>query len=173
MPRRKVRLEKRTRDYIRAGIDEFVQHNIPITSIDVSRMFIGAAFVAYEKGIPEVYWFEIQVTEWKTRSMSTNWTPEPAFHNRVRGVPTFFGKGEGWQAYIASNPRHIHEASEKEAITTINDIMNLQFTYTPTEVGPPYAIAIFRPNRKLRWIECGECNAAPQEKVSQKTKKIK
>ncbi len=160
-------LEKRTRDYVRAGIDELVQYNFPITPVDVSRMFIGAAFVAYENGIPAVYWFEIQVTDWKTRSMSTNWTPEPAFLNRVRGVPTVLGKGEGWRAYIASNPRHIHEAAEDEAIATISDILNRQVAYSPSEVGPPFAIVLLKPDGELKWIKDGECKP-PLKKEAQK-----
>ncbi len=165
-------LEKRTEAYIRELMDATDALKQPVTPLDISRMLVGEAFITYESGAPAVFWFEIKVNDWTKRELYVTPSLAPSFINEERkGVPGVLGHDEGWSAYLTNNPPHVHDATDKEAVSTIKAILNLQVTYTPNDVSAPFAIAVLEPGG-LRWIERGMCKSSPkQEKPkSEKTK---
>jgi hypothetical protein len=144
----------------------------PVTAKAMARLLVGAAFISMNDGIPEIGAFELRVKNWEKRELET--ISFPGALGWDWQVPHGFGHSEALREIVgdarecgfnrsparrgAACSSGLRLEFQTTPATFVERVLKLQSNFTPRDVGPPYAIAVFS-DSGLDWLENGACRS--------------
>ena len=137
----------------------------------MAHLLVGAAFISMKDGVPEIGAFELRVKNWERRQLEA--ASFPGALGWDWQVPHGFGHSEALREIVGEarecgfnrSPARVAACSsglrlefQTTPATFVERVLKLQSNFTPRDVGPPYAIAVFT-DSGLDWPENGACRS--------------
>jgi hypothetical protein len=144
----------------------------PVNAKARARLLVGGAFISMRDGIPEIGAFELRVKNWEKRQLET--ISFPGALGWDWQVPHGFGHSEALREIVgearecgfdrsptrrgAACSSGLRLEFQTNPVAFVERVLKLQSNFTPGDVGPPYAVAVFT-DSGLDWLENGACRS--------------